>query len=111
MMRVLSGIIKRSSGLRLNDTTSGFRCIAEPLLGEFSLSYPVHFLGDTFEAALVAARSGYRVIETPIHIRERQAGNASASTLAAIRFIVRAVIATLAGLTFEIRSLDEVTAK
>jgi glycosyltransferase involved in cell wall biosynthesis len=110
MMRVLSGIIKRSSGLRVNDTTSGFRCIAEPLLGEFSLSYPVHYLGDTFEAALVAARSGYRVIETPIHIRERQAGNASASTLAAIRFIVRAVIATLAGLTFEIRSLDEVTA-
>ncbi|AKL72389.1 glycosyl transferase [Actinobacteria bacterium IMCC26256] len=111
MMRVLSGIIKRSSGLRLNDTTSGFRCIAEPLLGEFSLSYPVHYLGDTFEAALVAARSGYRVIETPIHIRKRQAGNASASTLAAIRFIVRAVIASLAGLTFEIRSLDEVTAE
>ncbi|MEI6571727.1 MAG: glycosyltransferase family 2 protein, partial [Actinomycetes bacterium] len=55
MMRVLSGIIKRSSGLRLNDTTSGFRCIAEPLLSEFSVSYPVHYLGDTFEAALVAA--------------------------------------------------------
>ena len=51
------------------------------------------------------------MIETPIHIRERQAGNASASTLAAIRFIVRAVIASLAGLTFKIRSLDEVTAQ
>lgn len=111
MMRVLSGIVKRSSGLRLNDTTSGFRCISEPLLSEFSVSYPVHYLGDTFEAALVAARSGYRVIETPIHIRERQSGNASASTLAALRFIVRAVIATLAGLTFEIRPFEEAPAQ
>ena len=111
MMRVLSRIVKRSSGLHLNDTTSGFRCIAEPLLSEFSVSYPVHYLGDTFEAALVAARSGYRVIETPIHIRERQAGNASASTFAALRFIVRAVIASLVGLTFEIRPFEEASAQ
>lgn len=107
IMRVLSGIVRRSGGVRIHDTTSGFRCIAEPLLGEFATSYPVHFLGDTFEAALVAARGGYRIVETPIHIRERQAGEASAKPIAAVRFILRAVIATTAGLDFRIRPLSE----
>lgn len=103
IMRVLSAIIRRSTGVVLHDTTSGFRCIAEPLLGEFAASYPVHFLGDTFEAALVAARSRYRIVETPIRILPRQAGEASAKPWAAVRFILRAVIATTAGLEFRIR--------
>ena len=107
IMRVLSAIVKRSGGVRIHDTTSGFRCIAQPLLGEFAASYPVHYLGDTFEAALVAARGGYRIVETPIHIRERQAGEASAKPLAAVRFILRAIIATTAGLDFRIRPLSE----
>ena len=103
IMRILSAIIRRSTGVVLHDSTSGFRCIAEPLLSEFAASYPVHYLGDTFEAALVAARAGYRIVETPIHIRPRQAGEASARPLAAARFILRAVIAAIAGLEFRIR--------
>jgi glycosyltransferase involved in cell wall biosynthesis len=103
IMRILSAIIRRSTGVVLHDSTSGFRCIAEPLLSEFAASYPVHYLGDTFEAALVAARGGYRIVEMPIHIRPRQAGEASARPLAAARFILRAVIAAIAGLEFRIR--------
>ena len=34
IMRVLSAIVKRSGGVRIHDTTSGFRCIAQPLLGK-----------------------------------------------------------------------------
>ncbi|MBM3692481.1 MAG: glycosyltransferase family 2 protein [Actinobacteria bacterium] len=107
IMRALSGIVRRRTGTVLHDPTSGFRCIAQPLLGEFATSYPVHYLGDTFEAALVAARSGYRIVEAPVQMLPRQGGAASAGPLAAVRFIARSVVAALAGLTFRIRPLAE----
>ena len=102
LMRCLSGIARAATGMHLADTTSGFRCIAAPLLGEFALSYPLHYLGDTFEAAVVAARSGYLVVETPIEIQERRTGVASARPIAALTFLLRAVVATSLGLTFKI---------
>lgn len=107
VMRCLSGIVRMTTGLRITDSTSGFRCIAGPLLGEFAASYPVHYLGDTFEAVIVAARAGYRVVETPIEIHERRAGSASARPLPALRSLLRAVIATVVGLDFRIRQLDD----
>lgn len=107
VMRCLSGLVRMTTGMHLTDTTSGFRCIAAPLLHEFAVSYPVHYLGDTFEAAIVAARAGYRVVETPVEIRERRSGVASARPLAAVRFLVRAVVATIVGLDFQIRRLDD----
>ena len=51
---------------------------------------------------MVAARSGYPVVETPIEIQERRTGVASARPIAAVMFLLRAVVATSLGLTFKI---------
>jgi glycosyltransferase involved in cell wall biosynthesis len=106
VMRRLAGIVRRSTGLRITDPTSGFRCIRRPLLDEFADSYPVHYLGDTFEAAIVAARAGYRVVEVPIEMRERAAGTSTARPLAAVTFVARAILAAVVGLGFRIRRFD-----
>ncbi len=101
-MSWLSFLVRAKSGLRVEDTTSGFRCISEPLLGEFARSFPVHYLGDTFEAVLVAARSGYLVTECPIRIDERAFGETSAPSWRGLRSILRASVVALGGLTFRI---------
>lgn len=107
VMRALTTIVRRATGLSVTDSTSGFRCIAAPLLTEFAASYPVHYLGDTFEAVVVAARAGYRVVEVPVAIRNRSVGTSTARPLAAARFVGRAVISTVVGLGFRIRPYDE----
>ncbi len=89
-MRVLAWAATRAAGRRINDSTSGFRAIASPLLEEFSRSYPAQYLGDTFEVLVASARAGYRVFGAPTTIHERQGGVPSAGTIASLVFLIRA---------------------
>ena len=92
----------RSTGLVVTDPTSGFRLIREPLLTEFSRQFPAHYLGDTFEALMVAGRRGYRVIEVEVTMRERQGGRPSADAAALVRSMIRSVAVQLTGPSFDI---------
>lgn len=102
-MRWLSQLVRIRTGRRIGDTTSGFRCVSEPLLGEFAREFPTHYLGDTFEAIIVAARAGYSIEEVPIRIDARASGTSTASAIAAVKFIVRATVVVLIGMTFRVR--------
>jgi hypothetical protein len=105
-MRLFSWLVRVRSGQRVADTTSGFRCIAEPLLSAFARSFPTHYLGDTFEAVLVAARSGYRIAEEPVRMEAREVGRSKASLGAALQSVARAAIVAVGGLTFRLDPLD-----
>ena len=102
-MRVLARIASRAAGRPITDASSGLRAIARPLLDEFARSYPVHYLGDTFEAIVVAGRAGYDVTEVGVTMAPRLAGVSSARPLAALAFLGRALVVSLGGLGFEVR--------
>jgi glycosyltransferase involved in cell wall biosynthesis len=102
-MSWLSQLVRIRTGRRIDDTTSGFRCIAQPLLGEFAREFPTHYLGDTFEAIIVAARAGYSIEEVPIRIDARSSGTSTASAIAAVKFILRATVVAMIGMTFRVR--------
>ena len=105
-MRVLARIASRAAGRPITDASSGLRAIARPLLDEFARSYPVHDLGDTFEAIVVAGRAGYRVEEVAVTMAPRETGRSSAGALAALAFLARALVVSLGGLGFEVRRAD-----
>lgn len=105
-MRVLARIASRAAGRPITDASSGLRCIARPLLDEFARSYPVHYLGDTFEAIVVAGRAGYRVEEVAVTMAPRASGTSSARPLAALAFLGRALVVSLGGLNFPVRPHD-----
>jgi len=102
-MHLLSRILRRSARVTLSDPTSGFRAIRSPLLAEFADEFPHHYLGDTFEAELVAGRRGYRLGEIAIPMRSRQGGQPSADVFASARSMVRAVVVLVTGTSFDIR--------
>ena len=104
VMRWFSLLVRMRSGVDVKDTTSGFRCIAQPLLGEFAGSFPTHFLGDTFEAVLVSARAGYPIVECPTRIDARPHGESTASFPHAVQAILRATVVAVGGITFKIRA-------
>lgn len=90
-MRIMARIATRSVGSRLTDTTSGFRVITRPLLDDFAVSFPSHYLGDTFDATVGAARSGYPIGELAVSMNEREFGTSSASNTRAILYLVRSI--------------------
>lgn len=104
-MRCLSYVASRIAGAPLTDTTSGFRLIRQPLLGEFAEEFPNYYLGDTFEATVVAVRGGYNVVEIPAALSPRLHGVSSISTTHAVRLIAKVLIITLARIHPRIRNL------
>ena len=91
LARIFSGAVGRP----MTDATSGLRAIRGPLLKEFARVMPVHYLGDTFEANIMAGRAGYRIEEVPIRMAPRAHGSSSASTSDAIRLTIRGVLVAL----------------
>ncbi|HEX2034013.1 MAG TPA: polyprenol monophosphomannose synthase [Chloroflexota bacterium] len=63
------------TGLRVHDTTAGFKCFRREALERIPL-HEVRSQGYNFqiEMALRCQRAGLRVVEYPIHFRERDAG-------------------------------------
>lgn len=110
IMRLLCIVASRRAGVALTDTTSGFRAIREPLLSAFAARYPTQYLGDTFEALVSAASSGYVVAEVPVLMRPRLSGKSSATTLASIRYVIRALLMVGLGTRMRLSECEEVGA-
>ena len=88
--------------MTISDPTSGFRAIRDPLLSAFAHDFPHHYLGDTFEALLVAGRRGYRVSEIPVEMQGRQGGRPSAALPASMRAMLRALTIPFTGCSFDL---------
>ena len=76
----LARVARFATGHPITDSTSGFRIIRQPLLGEFAQHLPPYYLGDTFEAVVVAGRSGYTVEEIGVAMAPRASGATVAAT-------------------------------
>ena len=79
-MAGLRRVVRMLSGLRISDTSSGFRAFSRPLLELFAVNYPVDYL-ENVEALLLAHRAGFRVVEVATSMHPRAAGVASTRRL------------------------------
>ena len=95
-MRVLARVASRAARTPMTDASSGFRVIRGPLLREFAMKYPMHYL-ESFEVLVQSGRRGYRVAEIPVAMHERQGGVPSAGTSASVRYLARVLLALLIG--------------
>jgi len=109
-MWLLGVIASRACQTKITDSTSGFRLISEPLLSQFAKNFPSHFLGDTFEANVVAGRSGYKVKEVAAPMSNRKAGVSSTGSGRSIILIARSILVVLFNLHFNIAQLADQTA-
>ena len=97
-MRILSSLASRATGHRITDSTSGFRAISQPLLGNLATHMPSYYLGDTFETYVSAGRAGYKIEEIATPIGERLSGVSSATVLSSLLMISKALLLTTARL-------------
>ena len=88
-MKMLSASASAAVGHTISDSTSGFRLIKQPLLGQFAHQFANNYLGDTYESVISAGRGNYTVIEIPASLRPRGHGESSASAGSAFRFTLK----------------------
>jgi glycosyltransferase involved in cell wall biosynthesis len=94
-MRVLARAVSRNVGVELDDVTSGFRIVSEPLLSHFAEEFPSEYLADTVEAILQAHAYGASIAQVSIPMEQRVAGEAT-PTLVAGGHLGRMAIAMIA---------------
>jgi glycosyltransferase involved in cell wall biosynthesis len=92
-MRFSTGILHAATGLRIEDTTSGFRALNRDAVRFFSRKYPSDH--PEAEALLVLYQAGFRVVEVPITMRARMAGSSLFSLFRAAVYPLRVVVGFL----------------
>lgn len=101
----LSKVAQRATKHKITDSTSGFRLIRQPLLGELAVNLPAYYLGDTFETVVVAGRAGYHVEEIGVAMAPRSHGTSSSGNFRSIVLIGKVLTTVLLGIHFRLRRL------
>jgi glycosyltransferase involved in cell wall biosynthesis len=86
--------VKRLTGQKFTDTSSGFRAIGQPVLADFATNYPVEYM-DSVETLVNACRAGYDVREVPTLMEERTGGVPSQRPFRLVYHYARLLVALL----------------
>lgn len=92
VMRLLSREVTRRLGVRITDTTSGFRAFGPRAIHRFARAYPSAYLSDTVEALLLAGDWDLRVAEEPVRMHARAGGRPSSGPLKSFFYLLRLVL-------------------
>jgi glycosyltransferase involved in cell wall biosynthesis len=92
-IRVFARLVSLLGGQKVTDTTSGFLALNRVGIELFAVAYPHDY--PEVEGTLVALRSGLRVAEAHVEMRERQAGTSSITFVRSLYYIVKVMLALL----------------
>jgi hypothetical protein len=90
---VFARLVSVLGGQRVTDTTSGFVALDRKGIELFAEEYPHDY--PEVEATLVALRSGLRLAQVQVEMRERQAGTSSITFVRSLYYIVKVMLALL----------------
>jgi glycosyltransferase involved in cell wall biosynthesis len=85
-----TGILYLATGLRINDTTSGFRALNKDAFSYFATEYPVDH--PEAEALLMLNQAGFRVIERAVRMRCRTGGQSLFTFFRAMLYPLRVIV-------------------
>lgn len=92
-IRVFARTVSLLGGQRVTDTTSGFVALNRRAIELFAEEFPHDY--PEVEATLVALRSGLRLAQVQVDMRERQAGTSSITFVRSLYYIVKVMLALL----------------
>ena len=92
-IRVFARLVSLLGGQRVTDTTSGFVALSQTGIELFAEEYPHDY--PEVEATLVALRSGLRLTQVQVEMRERTTGSSSITFVRSLYYIVKVMLALL----------------
>jgi glycosyltransferase involved in cell wall biosynthesis len=88
---VFARLVSLVTGVRMTDTTSGFRASGRRAIALFAAAYPHDY--PEVEAVIIAHRAGLRLVEIPVEMRERQGGRSSITPLKSGYYMLKVIMA------------------
>jgi len=95
-IRILARTVSLLTGQRLTDTTSGFQVLNRRAIELFAADYPHDY--PEVEAAVMCHKHRVRLVEAPVLMRERVAGQSSITTLRSVYYMAKVMLAILVGM-------------
>jgi glycosyltransferase involved in cell wall biosynthesis len=92
-IRVFAGLVSILGRHRVTDTTSGFVALDRKAIALFAEEYPHDY--PEVEATLVALRSGLRLGQVQVEMRERETGTSSITFVRSLYYIAKVTLALL----------------
>jgi glycosyltransferase involved in cell wall biosynthesis len=92
-IRVFARLVSVLGGQRVTDTTSGFVALDRTGIELFAAEYPHDY--PEVEATLVALKSGLRLTQVQVEMRERTTGSSSITFVRSLYYIVKVMLALL----------------
>jgi glycosyltransferase involved in cell wall biosynthesis len=92
-IRIFARLVSVLGGQRVTDTTSGFVALNRTGIELFADEYPHDY--PEVEATLVALRSGLRLSQVQVEMRERQTGTSSITFVRSLYYIVKVMLALI----------------
>ena len=92
-IRLFARLVSLLGGQRVTDTTSGFVALSKAGIDLFAVEYPHDY--PEVEATLVALRSGLRLTQVQVQMRERETGASSITFVRSLYYIVKVMLALL----------------
>ena len=92
-IRVFARLVSLLGGQKVTDTTSGFIALDRAGIELFAAEYPHDY--PEVEATLVALRSGLRLAQVQVAMRERTTGTSSITFIRSLYYIVKVSLALL----------------
>jgi glycosyltransferase involved in cell wall biosynthesis len=94
-IRILARTVSLLTHQRVTDTTSGFQALNRKAIELFAGDYPHDY--PEVEAAVMLHKHRLRLVELPVRMRERQAGQSSIRGLRTVYYMAKVMLAILIG--------------
>jgi len=88
---VFSGVLSRILGMKVTDTTSGFRACNRQAIEFFSRIYPEDY--PEVESLVLLHRAGFKIVERPVKMRDRTGGRSSITPVRSVYYMVKVLLA------------------
>lgn len=98
---IFSSVLSVVLGMRVTDTTSGFRAVNRKVIGFFSRAYPDDY--PEVEALVLLHKVGLRMTEVTVGMRERAAGRSSITMVRSVYYMIKVLLAVFIDLLKTVR--------
>jgi hypothetical protein len=90
---IISFFIKKCTKKKITDPTSGFRAVNKKIIEEFAKEYPTEYPEP--ESTVCMLCKGYKIIEVPVSMNERQGGTSSIRFWKSADYMIKVCLAII----------------
>ncbi len=92
-INITSLLIKQITGVKIHDTTSGFRAVNKEIIEEFARQYPYDYPEPETNMKMILRKK--KIIEMPVEMRKRMAGKSFITPVKSVKYMVKVTLSLM----------------